>query len=104
MLFSFSISETDIASTSDSIDAEIVRYLAEPLTTFEKNPLKQWYLWREKFPKISRIAPAVLVVPASNAASERGFSRAGNFARKNRARLNPEILDAQCIVASSLIK
>ena len=74
------------------------RYTAiEPNGSWEDGTL--W--WRDNccsFPGIARLARKYLAVPASSVPSERMFSSAGNFATKQRARLDPDALERDVLL------
>lgn len=88
-----------VAETKESnetmVEAEIKRYMTmERQDTDSSLTLLQW--WKQNqllFPRLAKLARAVLAVPASSVPSERVFSLAGNIVSKKRSRLNPELVN-----------
>ena len=53
-----------------------------------------WDLHGSSYPRLQKVAFAILCVPASSAASERVFSDAGSVVTQKRTRLDPSTLNA----------
>ena len=67
--------------------AEMEAYFADP--THATDPLLWWREQCAKFPNVARLAARYLIVPASEAPSERIISLGNGTVTDNRARLNP---------------
>lgn len=57
------------------------------------DPLQWWKLNAPRFPRLAKLAKRYLPIPATEVASERIFSTAGNTITKLRASLDPETAD-----------
>ena len=83
-----------------SIMAEIANYCSDT-TSIQADSLLQF--WNSSpYPLLKRIARKILAIPASSAGSERRFSFAGKVQTISRAKLAPEKLCAQTVVANYL--
>lgn len=104
--FRTAISPTEVLKPSErDIFAEIRKYEATEVVVSTNelfNPLTWWGEQKFKFPTLNHVAKMILVIQASSAESERHFSTSGKIARKDRARLNPETLEAQVLLCQAL--
>lgn len=55
--------------------------------------LVYWAAGSSRFPELAKVAKFILAVPATSVPSEASFSVAGNFIRRERARLSHEMLE-----------
>ena len=68
--------------------------MSTDVTRFESsNPLTFWTgtFGSELFPQLTRLARAILSVPATSAGSERSFSQLGYTISARKSRLHPEM-------------
>ncbi len=77
------------ADDSESFQDEIKMYLAEPARK-EVCPLTWWKSAQVRLPKLSRIARALLAIPATSVNSERLNSTSGNIVTTKRCNLLSE--------------
>ena len=73
-----------------SISTELQQYLTSPLAPEDINPLHYWRKYKMQFPGLSKLARKYLSSPATSAASERAFSKAGLVYSDQRKRLQGE--------------
>lgn len=71
-------------------NAELDKYLAQPLLSREENPLLWWRLHTKEYPKLTPLVLKYLSAPPSSVNSERLFSAAGRIYTENRNRLLPQ--------------
>ncbi|CAM9556763.1 unnamed protein product, partial [Hapterophycus canaliculatus] len=69
------------------LTSEVLRYKGLGRLPMDRNPLAWWDSHQQSLPLLREIAMRVLCVPASSAASERLFSKAGLTETKLRNRL-----------------
>ena len=74
-----------------SAELELEAYKTEPL--YSPNPLDFWKSNAPKFPRVARLARRYLAIPATEVASERSFSAAGQTVTKLRASLDASNVD-----------
>jgi len=85
-------------STEDVKETELTRYKSMAPLLVTGNPISWWRDNAHSFPSLSQIARKYLAAPASSVPSERMFSSAGNFASKQRARLDPDALEREVLL------
>ena len=91
---------------------EVVEYMKSKVNYANGEDVLLW--WRKHsciYPQLSRLATALLSIPASSATSERSFSEIGRILEARRLLLNPESLDSlvflrnfRCIFVLYLLK
>ncbi|XP_076683806.1 E3 SUMO-protein ligase ZBED1-like [Andrena cerasifolii] len=74
----------ELGTPDDTLQTEIKTYMDDKIIEAESCILKWWRDNRTRFPKLARAAQNILGVPASQAYSERLFSRAGNIVTEKR--------------------
>ena len=82
-------------SEDSSFDTERQLYIHRRILKEETEDLLKW--WKNnaaEFPKLSRTARQILVIPASSASSERNFSSAGQVISERRKCLSPVNVDS----------
>ena len=93
----FDVADSDVAASSrpsESVEDEVARYqLAESMGPSGK-PLQWWKEHAHTFPRLTKLAKAVLCVPATSTPSERVFSASGLIASQQRASLKASNVDA----------
>lgn len=78
------------SATSNHRD-ELEKYMSMNTTDDDcKNLLSWWKLHAGSFPKLARLGKEVFCIPASSAASERNFSRAGLIVSEKRSSIDPD--------------
>jgi hypothetical protein len=82
------VEDADDANLSASIKAELRKLRARPRDMPDVNPLETWKKTEGQYPLTAPVARAILAIPATSAPSERVFSVAGLFLRKNRCTLD----------------
>ena len=91
------MADSDVAASSrpsQSVEDEVARYqLAESMGPSGK-PLQWWKEHAHAFPRLTKLAKAVLCVPATSPPSERVFSASGLIASQQRASLKASNVDA----------
>lgn len=75
--------------TSNDIDSQWIRYMAETQIGFDMDPFEWWKEKENKFPIISKLSKKYMCIPATSASSERCFSTAGNIVTAKRSSLHP---------------
>lgn len=80
------IFEEPIDTTKD----ELVRYKELPPISPKSKPLEWWKLHEKEYPVLAQIAKIYLAIPASQATTERSFSRAGRICSEDRTSLTPK--------------
>lgn len=73
------------------MDAEIERYIAEPVQI--RSPLMWWKHYEQRFPSLATLARKILCVMGTSVPSERVFSTAGLTVTKRRANLSADAID-----------
>lgn len=73
----------------DAVDLELGYYLSEPTIPRLGDPLAWWRNNKEKFPNLAKVAKKFLSIPATQTASERQFSTAGDTITFRRESLLP---------------
>ncbi|KAI9103427.1 ribonuclease H-like domain-containing protein [Phlyctochytrium arcticum] len=86
------------APAENSLQAEIDVYLASPVVNAK--PLDFWSGKKHELPILAKMARFYLAIPATSAPAERVFSQSRRVARWDRARLNPETLEANSCTKS----
>lgn len=72
-------------------DDEVDTYLKEDVERIHPSDVLNWWKNKsDKFPRLSRLARKLLAIPATSAASESVFSRAGRTVTDLRSSLSPE--------------
>ena len=89
----FSCLDGDFAEVNEcvGIDAEVERYIAEPVHI--RNPLMWWKHYEQRFPSLAILARNFLCVMGTSVPSERVFSIAGLTVTKTRAKLKANVVD-----------
>ena len=78
----------------DIIDAELEKFLSDPILDRSDDPLTWWNsLGQTTYPNLYQIFMKVMIVPASSVPSERLFSKAGIVLNYLRNRLDPKVLN-----------
>jgi hypothetical protein len=93
MLSIFKNSAPSSAQSKD-IYKEVRTYLAIDEISIVENPLEWWKENSSAFKVLSLIAKDFLAIPATSAASERIFSKAGNIVSLKRASLASKNVDS----------
>ena len=75
----------------NGLDAEIDRYIAEPVQI--RDPLMWWKHYQYRFPSLAMLARKFLCVMGTSVPSERVFSVAGLTITKTRAKLDANVVD-----------
>jgi hypothetical protein len=89
--------------TSDDLAyAELANYLARKPVQLAVNPLMWWKHNAVHFPHLAQLARKYLCVPATSAASERLFSKAGRVITRTRAALHPSTASALVFLKENL--
>lgn len=90
------------------VRSEVLRYRSLGQLSLVANPLAWWEKNQTTFPFLRELAQRVLCVPASSAASERLFSKAGLISTKLRNRLKgrrvAQVVTARGALAAGLLK
>ena len=81
----------DLTQPSPDKEMEYSGYQSEPVRIAE--PLVWWRVHEKSYPTVAKLAKKYLAVPATEVASERIFSTAGNTVTKKRASLDPDTVD-----------
>lgn len=71
-------------------DIEVDEYLGEPIVDLSINPLDWWSKNENRYKNLIKLAKRYLGIPATEVASERVFSTAGNIITDKRKRLSEE--------------
>lgn len=79
----------DDAPMRDDIQDEMDVYEAANSPELNVGILEWWAHNERKYPRLAKLARRVLAIPASSAAPERNFSRAGYIVSERRNRLAP---------------
>ena len=88
-------------SSDDNNDPydEVMEYFKNKVSYQEGEDVLSW--WKKHsciYPQLSRLAPALLSIPASSASSERIFSETGRILEARRQQLSSESLDSLVFV------
>ena len=89
------VSNENSSTDDDEPYDEVIEYMRRKVNFQKGEDVLSW--WRKHaciYPQLSRLAPALLSIPASSAASERIFSETGRILEARRQLLNPESLDS----------
>ena len=78
-------------SIREKAELEMKRYLQEPSSSIDENPLNWWKQNHSQFPAIAKLAKKWLCIPATSTPCERLFSKAGNIINAKRAALDSEM-------------
>lgn len=82
----------------EALDDELQRYLAEPLTPYNTNPVSWWQVNHYQYPILRHMALDLLAAPSSSAAAERQFSLAGHVLNEDRYQTLTDLAEAnQCL-------
>ena len=82
--------------------AELEQYLLEKTVKRTTEPLTWWKNNEKRFPKLAKVARALLNIPATSTPSERIFSVAGLTVTKLRSSLKPENVDSLIFLNKNL--
>ena len=88
-------------SSDDNNDPydDVMEYCKDKVSYQEGEDVLSW--WKKHsciYPQLSRLAPALLSIPASSASSERIFSETGRILEARRQQLSSESLDSLVFV------
>ena len=89
------VSNENSSTDDDEPYDEVTEYMRRKVNFQKGEDVLSW--WRKHaciYPQLSRLAPALLSIPASSATSERIFSETGRILEARRQLLNPESLDS----------
>jgi len=89
------VSNENSSTDDDEPYDEVIEYMRRKVNFQKGEDVLSW--WRKHaciYPQLSRLAPALLSIPASSATSERIFSETGRILEARRQLLNPESLDS----------
>ena len=89
--------DIEIIDLDKVIDNEVDTYRnrkPQALKISDKSPIEFWMENTKLYPHLAKLAPKYLVCQASSVASEKIFSTAGDIVTDNRARLDPESVEA----------
>lgn len=89
------VNNQDSSSNDEEKFDEVMEYLKLKVNFQTGEDLLAW--WKKHstiFPKLSRLAAALLSIPASSTTSERVFSETGRILEARRQQLSPESLDS----------
>ena len=85
------VASSNITSYSSSLLDEINMYLSEPpIARNSQDPLNRWRENCQRLPQLSRVARALLAIPATSMNSERLNSTSGNIVTVKRCNLLTE--------------
>ena len=82
--------------------AELEQYLLEKTIKRTTKPLTWWKNNEKRFPKLAKVARALLNIPATSIPSERIYSVAGLIVTKLRSSLKPENVDSLIFLNKNL--
>lgn len=82
--------EGSTTQTTNPASIEVMSYLQEPREAKTVNPYTWWKTANAKYPNLAKVAAEYLPIPATQAASERLFSAAGNIVTARREALSPQ--------------
>ena len=90
----------DVAAETLTLQQEIDLYiLAGRAENDDPSSLLPWWKTRQlMFPKLAKVARAVLCIPATSSSSERNFSRAGLIVTDKRSRIAPEVVNNLLVI------
>ena len=77
-----------------NLEEEVGKYLAEPVSSQETDPIDFWKSNSKSFPCLSAMSQVYLSVPATSTPSERGFSGGRLICHHTRGSLSAEKLSA----------
>ena len=99
-------SSNEKISRNIQLKREFENYELEKIDVCDQlfNHSSWWKDYESKYPFLSRFAKYIMVVPGSLSESERIFPIVSEITRKDRARLNPDIIEAQVIVSDGIKK
>ena len=89
------VSNENSSTDDDEPYDEVIEYMRRKVNFQKSEDVLSW--WKKHaciYPQLSRLAPALLSIPASSATSERIFSETGRILEARRQLLNPESLDS----------
>ena len=92
--FDILLGEEDVATSSDTCDAQLAQFFVEKAAPHSTDPIEWWRQNEFQFPQLAEVARSVLCVPATSTPSERLFSTAGLTVTKLRNCLKPDNVDA----------
>lgn len=82
---------------------EMEKYFNMDVPSDCKDLLQWWKTHSTSLPKLSAIAKKVLCIPASSAASERNFSRAGLIVTDRRSHIDPDHVNNLLMIRNSAL-
>lgn len=85
---------------SNSVDAEITKYLNMPIPNTDIDMLDWWAEHKTSFKHLYKLSNIINCIPATSAASERVFSSGGNIITVKRNRLNSNKVDNLVVINS----
>jgi len=89
------VSNENSSTDDDEPYDEVIEYMKRKVNYQKGEDVLSW--WKKHsciYPQLSRLAPALLSIPASSATSERIFSETGRILEARRQLLSPESLDS----------
>lgn len=89
-------------SVQELVQSEVIKYKAEPPLCLTANPLCWWKTNELQFPFLSKLAKALLCIPATSVPSERVFSTAGDILTAQRASLKSKHVDMLLFLKKNL--
>ena len=95
------VGRQELGTPEDTLQAEIKTYMDDKIIEADSCILKWWRDNKTRFPKLARAAQNILGVPASQAYSERLFSRAGNIVTEKRTCLLCHRVEQLCFLSAN---
>ena len=96
------IGKNDMDEPTDTVEKEMNSYMEEKLKPTNTCILKWWRENAAKYPKLAHVANHILGVLASQAYSERLFSRAGNIVTEQRSCLLSQRVEQLCFLSANM--
>ena len=90
--------EIPVCTLEQLKESQVDQYLSEPLVHCDGNPLRWWTANKLHYEHMVPAASHYLAIPATEVASKRAFSTAGNVVSDKRARLMPEHVEQQICI------
>jgi hypothetical protein len=92
-LLLFTVGHASASAQASTLAAEVELYSREGEIAWTSDPLLWWRDNQQRFPRLARVARAVLCMQATSCASECVFSKAGILLQGRRSLLAPKHVD-----------